>query len=223
MRYPYVLFDLDGTVIDSAEGIEKSTQYALRKFGIEVPDLSRLRPFIGPPLRDSFMQLYGMDEKQAMQAILYYRERYQTVGIFECMPYEGIAGLLLRLQKEGRKLIVASSKPEKYVKMILEHFNLAQYFHEVVGATIDEKLSAKADIIGEVLKRCRIDESQKKQIVMIGDRRYDIEGAKSMKIDSIGVYYGFAEPGELEAAGADYIARTVGQLSDLFGDAGGKL
>lgn len=216
-RYRDLLFDLDGTITDSGEGITKCVQYSLKKFGIDEPDLSKLIPFVGPPLLDSYEKYYGMDEKQAMQAIAFYRERYEGIGIFECRPYEGIDRLLSRLQKEGRRLIVASSKPEAFVKRILEYFGLIPYFSEIVGATMDEKkLSSKPDIIREVFRRCGITEEEKRNMVMIGDRRYDIEGAGSTGIDSIGVYYGFADPGELEAAGATFIAHTVEELSDLF-------
>ena len=216
MRYQYLLFDLDGTVMDSGEGITKSVQYALSKMGIQEPDLSRLRPFVGPPLLYSFETFCGMDEARAREAITWYRERYNDKGIFECSPYEGIRELLSDLQKKGRNLIVASSKPEVLVKRILEKFDLEKYFSEVVGATLDEKLSTKSEVIGEVFRRCCMTEEMKRKTVMIGDRRYDIEGAQEMKIDSIGVYYGFAEPGELEKAGADYIVRTVRELSELF-------
>ena len=185
MKYRYALFDLDGTVIDSGEGITKSTQYALSRMGIEEPDLNRLRAFVGPPLLDSFRDLYGMSEEKAMEAVDWYRERYSSKGLYECHPYEGIGELLEALQQEGRKLAVASSKPERFVREILEHFGIGQYFSEIVGATMDEKLSSK-------------------------------EGANETGLDSIGVYYGFAEPGELEKAGATYIAETVQDLADLF-------
>lgn len=216
MKYRDLLFDLDGTIMDSAEGITKSVQYSLRKFGIDEEDLSKLTPFVGPPLLDSYEEFYSMDEKQAMQAVAYYRERYEKTGLFECSPYEGIASLLERLQKEGRRLIVASSKPEVFVRRILEHFDLEQYFSEIVGATLDERLAGKPGIIREVFRRCQISEEEKIHLVMIGDRRYDIEGARSTRIDSIGVYYGFAEKGELEKAGATYIAYTVKDLGNLF-------
>ena len=216
MKYRYALFDLDGTVIDSGEGITKSTQYALSRMGIEEPDLNRLRAFVGPPLLDSFRDLYGMSEEKAMEAVDWYRERYSSKGLYECHPYEGIGELLEALQQEGRKLAVASSKPERFVREILEHFGIGQYFSEIVGATMDEKLSSKPDIIREVFRRGRLTQADKASVIMIGDRRYDIEGANETGLDSIGVYYGFAEPGELEKAGATYIAETVQDLADLF-------
>lgn len=216
MRYRYVLFDLDGTVMDTGEGITKSAAYALGKFGIHETDQSRLDRFVGPPLMDSFVDLYGMSEEDGQKAIGFYRERYEKTGIFECSPYAGIPELLENLQQEGRVLAVASSKPEVYVRKILEKFQLGQYFSEVVGPTLDEKHASKPEIIGEVFKRCGISGSQKKETVMIGDRLYDIKGAASMDIDSIGVYYGFAEAGELEEAGATWIAATVEDLSEIL-------
>ena len=130
--------------------------------------------------------------------------------------YEGIGKPLEALQQEGRELAVASSKPERFVREILEHFGIGQYFSEIVGATMDEKLSSKPDIIREVFRRGKLTQADKASVVMIGDRRFDIEGANETGLDSIGVYYGFAEPGELEKAGATYIAETVQNLADLF-------
>ena len=215
-QYRYSLFDLDGTLTDSGEGITKSAQYALSKMGIREPDLSRLKPFVGPPLMDSFRQFYGMSEEEGEKAVRYYRERYESAGLFECQPYPGIPELLAELHERGMNPVVASSKPEYFVRKILEHFHLDPYFTEAVGPGLDERHPTKKDIICEVFRRCGIREDERKETVMIGDRRYDIEGARSTGIDSIGVYYGFAEPGELEKAGATCIADTVKDLSDIL-------
>lgn len=215
-QYRYTLFDLDGTITDSGEGITKSAQYALSKMGIQVPDPARLRPFVGPPLMDSFQQFYGMNDEDAGKAVLFYRERYESKGIFECHPYPGIPELLAELDGRGVKVVAASSKPEYFVKKILEHFRLERYFTETVGPGIDERHPTKKDIISEAFRRCGIGKAEREKTVMIGDRRYDIEGARSTGIESIGVYYGFAEPGELEKAGATYIANTVKDLSDIL-------
>lgn len=214
--YRYVLFDLDGTLTDSGEGITNCVRYALDKLGIQETDPDRLNLFVGPPLVDSFRQYYGMDEEQALLAVRYYRERYAPVGIFENRVYDGIPELLHRLKSQGRSLMVASSKPERYVRVVLEKFELARYFDEVVGASMDERSAQKPLILREVLRRSGITENERPGMVMIGDRRYDVEGARSIGIDSIGVNYGYARPGEIQAAGATWAVQTVAELSALF-------
>ena len=216
MRYTTLLFDLDGTIIDSREGITKSVQYALDKCEVAEKDPERLLLFIGPPLLDSFMEYYSMDRERAAYAVEMYRERYGVVGIFEAKVYDGIVPLLRRLHEEGRKLAVASSKPEVYVKRILDKFGIGQYFDEIVGAAMDGTRDHKPDILKEVFRRCAITPENKASVIMIGDRRYDIEGAKTMGIDSIGVRYGFAPDGELERAGASYVADTAEGLDRLL-------
>ena len=216
MKYRYLLFDLDGTLTDSAPGITRCAGYALEKMGVGRQDPETLRSFIGPPLTDSFMELCGMTRDEADRAVELYRERYREKGIFEQQLYEGIRELLQDLQGEGRILIVASSKPEVYVRSILERFGIAKYFHHIVGATLDGRLSAKKEILEEVFARCEEAGRDPSKVIMIGDRRYDVEGAVSMNIDSIGVYYGFADPGELEMAGATYTVGTVGELAELL-------
>lgn len=214
--YRYVLFDLDGTLTDSGEGIRNCVRYALEKSGITETDRKKLDRFVGPPLLDSFERWYGMDETKAMQAVVYYRERYAPTGIFENRVYDGIQELLSSLRAEGRMLIVASSKPEEYVRIVLQRFDLAQYFSVIVGATMDERSADKPQILREVLRRAKVREQDRRSMVMIGDRRYDIEGARSIGIDSIGAGYGYAEPGELQSAGADYTVMSVRELQELF-------
>ena len=155
--YEYLLFDMDGTLNDSGEGITRCVQYALQSFGIDEPDLSKLSPFIGPPLIDSFMRYYNMSREEAVQATKKYRERFSVTGIFENTVYDGIPEMLDSLQQMGRKMIVASSKPEKYVRIILDHFQLTDYFYEIVGATMDEKRTKKIDVINEVFDRLGLD------------------------------------------------------------------
>lgn len=211
--YQYLFFDLDGTLTNPKEGITKCVQYALRHFGIDEPDLDKLEPFIGPPLIASFMEYYDMTEEQAREATEKYRERFRGIGIFENEVFEGIPQMLEGLQKQGKKLVVASSKPEEFVLRILEKFELRQYFCEVVGATMDEKRTAKAEVIEEAFLRLGITEEMKSQVLMIGDRKHDTEGAAACGIDCLGVYIGFAAPGELEAHGATYIANTVEEMA----------
>lgn len=222
MKYKYLLFDLDGTLTDSAEGITKCVQYAMHSFGFEEPDLNKLRCFVGPPLADMFMQYCGWPRERAEAAIGKYRERFQAKGMFENSVYEGIPEVLRMLAEDGqdeqekRVLVVASSKPEKFVRIIMEHFGILQYFDEVVGASLDGKLSRKVDIIAEVFRRLRLTSEQKNEVLMIGDRNHDVLGAKEAGVDCLGVYYGFADPGELEEAGADYIVDTVEEMGELL-------
>lgn len=215
--YKVVLFDLDGTLTDSREGICKSVQYALVKSGHKAPELKELECFIGPPLKTSFREFYGIEGEEADRAVAFYRERYSDVGKYENMPYEGIKELLAALKGVGYILAVASSKPEVYVEDILKHFGLYDYFHYVVGSDMDGKRGEKEDVIEEVFLRMGLDEqSRKEQAVMVGDRYFDINGAKFFGIDSVGVTYGFAKEKELEEAGATYVVDTVEQLQALL-------
>lgn len=220
--YRYILFDLDGTLTDPKLGITSCVQYALHKLGIEEPDRDKLEPFIGPPLLDSFREFYGFDDEKGQQGIAYYRERFATIGIFENEIYPGIAQMLAELQQAGRHLAVASSKPTVYVEKILEHFGIRQYFEVVVGSELDGRRSRKEDVVEEALRQLLHDnlEQCRQDIVMVGDRKYDIEGARIHQVRSIGVEFGYAADGELEAAGADVVVETVEELSDLLLGAG---
>ncbi len=215
----YILFDLDGTLTDPKVGICTCVQYALKEFGIEEPDLDKLEPFIGPPLKDSFMEFYGLTEEQAVQAIAKYRERFSTVGKFENEIYPGISDLLVDLKNYGYRLAVASSKPEVYVKEILEHFHIAQYFDAIVGAELDGARTDKAEVIYEALNRLfHYGRIYKDQIVMVGDRKFDVQGAKEMEVTSVAVSYGYGPKEELEQAAPDYIVNTVKELRSVFVD-----
>lgn len=213
--YRYILFDLDGTLTDPKEGICKSVQYALHSMGIEEADLDKLEPFIGPPLIDSFMQFYKMKREDAEKAVVAYRERFSAVGLYENKVYKEIPELLAECKAQGMKIAVASSKPEIYVNKILKHFDLAKYFDVVVGSELDGRKTKKEEVVAEALKKLKCD---KKQTVMIGDRCFDIEGAKAQGIASIGVEYGYAAKGELKKSGADYIAKNVKQLKKILLD-----
>ena len=210
--YQYLLFDLDGTLTDSSAGITNSVAYALKKFGIEVEDRSTLFPFIGPPLIETFMRLYHMSYEDGLRAVEYYREYFGDRGIFENAPYEGIAEMLSLLQSAGKRLILATSKPEVYARRILEHFDLDKYFHFIAGATFDESRSEKWDVIEYALTSCNIDRTT---AVMIGDRKHDMIGAKKTGLDAIGVLWGFGDRAELEETGADMILESVADLKLL--------
>ncbi|MGL5675277.1 MAG: HAD family hydrolase [Cellulosilyticaceae bacterium] len=209
--YNTILFDLDGTLTDPKEGITKSVQHALKAFGIEA-QLDDLLCFIGPPLQWSFQEYYGFDEEKAKLAIEKYRERFREIGMFENKVYEGIEEMLEALVKEGKTLAVATSKPEVFAVQILEHFGLAKYFKVIVGSELDGTRVNKKDVIEEVFVRLQLTEEEKVHILMIGDRKHDIIGAKACGIDSIGVRFGYGEGNELEEAGATYIVDTVGEL-----------
>ncbi len=208
--YDIVLFDLDGTLTDPGKGITNSVAYALNKFNIKVKDKTELYKFIGPPLVDSFMKYYSLSKQDALLAVDYYREYFSATGIFENRVYDGIPQLLANIKKSGRKIALATSKPEIYAKQILKHFNLSDYFDFVGGATMDETRSKKADVIMYTLNQLGV--TDKSTVVMIGDRHHDIEGANQNGLDSIGVLFGYGDQKELETAGAKHIAETVNDI-----------
>ncbi|NLL78672.1 MAG: HAD hydrolase-like protein [Clostridiales bacterium] len=215
-----ILFDLDGTLTDPMEGITRCVQYALRSFGIEVADRTELEPFIGPPLKESFMEFYGFTEAQAGVAVEKYRERFQDTGIYENIPYCGMKELLHGLKKQGKTLAVASSKPEVYVMRILEHFELAEFFDVVTGSEMDGRRTGKEEVIEETITRLEtLGITERGQMVMVGDRKFDVAGAHASGMRAIGAAYGYAAEGELEQAGAEVIVHTVEELGrELLGE-----
>lgn len=209
----YLLFDLDGTLTDPKEGICTCVQYALASFGIEEPDIDKLEPFIGPPLKNSFMDFYNMSEEQAEAAVEKYRERFNDKGIFENKLYDGVPQMLQALNSKGMFLAVASSKPTVFVERILEHFDIRKYFKVVVGSELDGTRVNKDEIVEEALRQLFGEKPvEKNKVFMIGDRRFDVEGAKAMGVDSVGVTYGYGGMEELREAKADYIVRSVEEL-----------
>lgn len=211
--YDYVLFDLDGTISDSSEGITKGIQIALRHMGIE-EERDELRKFIGPPLKYSFTTFYGFDEEQCAEAIKVYRAYYGETGLFENKAYDGIDKLLKRIKDSGRKIAVATSKPEKFSVEILGKFGLLEYFDVVSGATLDGVRGDKCEVIEEALKR--FGNPQKSKVVLVGDTRFDAQGAAKAGIDCIGVLYGFGSRESLEEAGARFIADTMENIYDYL-------
>lgn len=198
MKYKYVLFDLDGTLTDSKEGITKSVQYALKKYGITVENLDSLEVFIGPPLKDSFMEYYNFDAEKAVKAIGYYREYFEEKGLYENKVYDNVEDLLVSLKKLGLKLIIATSKPTVFSETILKNFNLDKYFDAIVGSNLDGTRSKKGQVIEYALENCNI--TNLEEVVMVGDRKHDVIGAKGNNIDCIGVRYGYGSPEELKSA-----------------------
>lgn len=216
MKWDYILFDLDGTITDSSEGIVNCVIYALEAAGVEIPDKAKLLGFIGPPLVEGFQDIAGLSREEAIQATAKYRERYGVLGLFENKVYEGIESVLKELKQQGKTVALATSKPETYSLRILQHFHLMKYFDVVVGSTLDGLRNHKKDVIMEVFRRLELTEAEREKVLMVGDRRQDVEGAKACGISCVGVYYGFAESQELETAGADYIAKDVEELKKII-------
>lgn len=205
-----ILFDLDGTLIDSSEGITKSTQYALAYYGIDEPDLSQLRVFIGPPLASSFEKYYNFDKEKAVSAVWKYRERYLEIGIWECELYPGVREALETLKRDGYLIGIASSKPENSCKRILDHFGILELFDEVVGATDDGRIDTKEEVLNEVMRRWSgIDKSD---MCLVGDTIYDVEGAAKVGISSIGVSFGFGDCKEMIDGGAVSICNSMADV-----------
>lgn len=209
----HILFDLDGTLTDPKEGITKCVEYALNKLdiGVEHPDL--LIPYIGPPLYDSFIQIQGLTHEAALQGVDFYRERYRTLGMFENSVIPGIPELLEDLRNKGFSLYVATSKPTVFAEEILRHYKLDGFFKFTAGSNLDGTRSKKREVIRHVLDENGIPAAQ---ALMIGDREHDIIGAKACGVPSIGVLFGYGSEEELAAAGADYIAKTVGEVGDII-------
>lgn len=213
MSYNNILFDLDGTITDSGMGIINSVTYALNKLGIEVKDKNELFKFVGPPLVDSFKIYYGFSEEKAKEGVAYYREYFKEKGMFENLVYTGVEEILIKLKNNGKKLIIATSKPEIFAREILEHFNLSKYFEYIAGSTLDNERNSKGKVIKYALEACNIEELDK--TIMVGDREHDIIGAKEAKISSIGVLYGYGCKSELEKAGADFIIQKLDEIENI--------
>ncbi len=208
-----ILFDLDGTLTDPKEGITKSFRFALEKLGYPEEDLDELEKVIGPPLWDSFQDYYGMTREQADLGVQYYRERYRDVGKFENILIEGIPELLWELKAAGKQLALATSKPTDYSIEILQHFEIDQPFDQMIGSNLDGTRINKDEIIQHVLSLFDI---PAENIVMIGDRKHDIIGAKAHGIDSIGVLFGYGSRQEFEQHGATIIVETVDELKQVL-------
>ncbi len=212
--YKYILFDLDGTLTDPEIGITNGVMYALNKFGIEISDRKELHCFIGPPLVDAFMEYYGFSLEDSKKATAYYREFFRETGIYQNSVFEGVDELLKTLKNAGKTLILATSKPQEFAEIVLNYFDLMQYFDCVVGATFDGTLNYKSDVIRVALECGKVADIN--DAVMIGDRHHDIEGAKENNLKSIGVLYGFGDREELENSGADFIVKSPLDLLEIL-------
>ncbi|WP_449458956.1 HAD family hydrolase [Streptococcus suis] len=211
--YQTILFDLDGTLTDSGQGILNSVAYALEKIGIEEPDTANLNRFIGPPLYESFSRFYQLSPEDTQSAVDAFRVYFKEKGMFENQLYPGIIPLLEELRTAGKTLVIATSKPEIFAKQILEHFGIAHYFDVIAGASLDSSRISKADVIGYAINQL---EAFPKQAVMIGDREHDIEGARRHQLPAIGVLYGYGSKQEFEKAGATMIVETIQDLKRVL-------
>lgn len=213
-NYSTILFDLDGTLTDSSQGIINSIIYALKKYNINDYDMSLLKKFLGPPLHESFEKFFSFDKEKSLQAVKFYREYFSSKGLFENEVYGGITDLLKTLKERDKTLILATSKPQPFTDKIMEHFDLAKYFDFIAGSNMDTTRSKKAEVIEYALSECNV--KDKSKVIMIGDRAEDLIGAQSVGIDSIGVEYGYGTFDELKNAGATYIVKTVDELKNLL-------
>ena len=219
-HFRYLFFDLDGTLADSERGIAESVRYSLRHFGIEENDRSTLIRFIGPPLEDSYHEIYGFTPEQCDEAVRLYREAYLGGNIDMVSCYPGIGTLLRRTQEAGLFNILCSSKPTPMAARVLKTLDLLPFFSLVCGAEIERGISRKSDVVRLTLKELGAKHPgfSPRQVLMIGDREYDITGAADNGIAAAGVSWGFAAPGELEAAGAVYVAQDTGELARFILD-----
>ncbi len=209
-----ILFDLDGTLTDSAPGITSSLARTFATLGLPVPSPAGLLEYVGPPLLDSLQEFAGMTEQEARDALAVYRADYHETGAFDSAVFPGIRGLLARLHAAGIPLAVATSKPESQAVRILEHFELARYFDVITGATEDESRSAKTDVVAEALRRLADRGVDLDHTVMVGDRAYDVEGATDNGLPAILVEWGYGSPAE--ASGAIAVVHSADQLSALL-------
>ena len=211
-NFDTLLFDLDGTLTDSTEGIVRCLEYALERMDFDIPEDTN--KFLGPPLYRSFAEFCGVNEEQVNEAVRIFRERYSTVGLFENRVYEGVPEMLKRLRDGGKRIMVATSKPEVYAVRIFDRFGLSQFFEIVGGANINGTRNDKDEVIEYVLEKAGI--SDRSSVLMIGDRRQDVIGAHKTGLKCMGILWGFGSIEELTEAGADFIAETPEKAADML-------
>jgi phosphoglycolate phosphatase len=209
----HLLFDLDGTLTDPKQGIVACIRYALSRMDIEIAADIKLESYIGPPLRDTFRSLCG-DDSDVEAAVGFYRERFATVGLFENRVYDGIPLCLEQLRGRVETIHLATSKPTIYAERIIQHFGLERYFDAIYGSELDGRLGDKTELINHILKREKLDAAD---TVMIGDRSFDVVGARNNNVRVIGVLWGYGSEAELDLAGADQICNHPAELSDHLG------
>lgn len=213
-EYKVIIFDLDGTLSKSGEGITKSLQYALEKVGIKEDNLESLNHFVGPPLKDELKRTYDMTDELAVRVTELYRERYTPIGIYETELYPGTVELLQNLRKGGKYIAMATSKPQSMAEEVLRHLKIDKYFDMVMGADLTGPKKDKASVLNSLFEKLEI--KDKNQYIMIGDTKFDAEGAKTVGIDCIGVSYGYGTREELEEYGAIKVADSTTELQDIL-------
>ena len=213
-KYDYVIFDFDGTVTDTGEGILKSLQYSFEQMGDPVPDLSDLKKFIGPPIHYSFVTFYGVKEEDVGKYIEKYRERYRKIGIYECCLYDGMLDTLKTLKENGVKIEIASSKPISLIYDVMNYLKITELFDAVVGTQFDDSNhSGKKDLVLQSMAELGADD--KSRVLMVGDRYFDIDGAAGAGVDSCGVLFGYGNEQEFKEHGATYIVATAQEIVDI--------
>lgn len=213
----YVLFDLDGTLTESGPGIMNAAKIALNHFGIEEKNVENLHKFVGPPLTESFGQRYGMNEADTQEAIAVFRKYYNVTGIYENSVFEGIQEMLQQLKSNGLLLSIASSKPRPMIDIVVDHFDIRKYFDVIVGCELDGTRSQKKEVVDEVIRlfgELSGDDAVLEHSIMVGDRMYDVNGARECGLECIGVTYGYGTRQELQEAGAAYIVDSVNELGE---------
>ncbi|MBR1842298.1 MAG: HAD hydrolase-like protein [Oscillospiraceae bacterium] len=214
MRYTVALFDMDGTINKTDPGVRNGFRYAFSKLGKSFTEGVECNEFLGPSIEHSFEFVFGLEPELIPEAVKLYREYYSSTGINECELYPGLRELLARLKNEGVTLLTASSKPEKFVRIILDNFDIAKYFDYAAGGRPELGLSDKIDVIEHALAEAGV--TDRTRCLMIGDRKYDIEGGRMAKIDTCGILWGYGDRPELEEAGADWIAATPEEVGDII-------
>lgn len=211
--YSYIFFDLDGTLTDSKEGIFNCVKYALEKMGAPIPEEDTLLKFIGPPLHDSYMRYCGFSKEEALRGVALFRERYTTIGKFENAAAPGMVELCARLKEHGYKMALSSSKPEAMCNAICEKFGFAPFLETITGSPPMGDDWEKADVIRETMRRLGLSDEDRPNILMVGDRKFDVLGARECGVDCIGVeFFGYAAPGELAEAGAIAVVQSAEEL-----------
>ena len=210
-KYDCVIFDMDGTIMDTSEGVMRSVQYALRKMGLPDDDLERIRRFIGPPLYEAFSEYYGMNDADATEAVRQYRVRYADIGVLEYTPYAGMIELIADIRRAGMKVGIATGKPEKFTRVILQHSGLEKYVDMLITPNLGDKKQDKPEMVRAIMEKLG------QKAVMIGDRCFDMEGAKANGIDCIGVTQGFGSEEELRESGASCIVEGAQGIRAILG------
>lgn len=215
--YQIIAFDLDGTLTEPSAGIVASFKYAHEKMGIKYSSEEDLKKFIGPPIRDVWTKTYGLSNEQAELAVKYFREYFSEYGWWNNVLFDGVHEMLKTLKSRGKKLILATSKPEKFAIKIMEKFDIAKYFDFLGGASLDGSRDTKESVLSYALSSIGVNTDKEKQsAILVGDRFYDAVGAKACNIDSLGVLYGHGSMQEINSCGFNYVVKTVNEICDIL-------